>query len=89
MSFEINRLNNKPIIKEAQNAQDGGAGNLGYFEQEEKQKKKKNDSIFSSASDESDSFQRHDSEEQETFSMSKLIAQVILAVKNWVKKYFA
>lgn len=85
MGFEINRLNNKPVIKEAQQTQDGGAGNLGYFEQEAK--KKKNGSIFSS-SEEADSFKKHDSEEGSDFSISKLIAQIILAVKDWLKKIF-
>lgn len=85
MGFEINNFN-KPIIKETQNAQDGGAGNLGYFEQEEnKKKKEKEKSIFN---DEHDSFEKHPINEENTddFSISKLIAQIIIGIKDWFKK---
>lgn len=87
MSFGVN-FNNKPIIKEAQTTQDGGAGNLGYFEKEEEHKKQEHSkSIFS---EESDSFQKHDEniEETEDFSISKLIAQVIFSIKEWFRKLF-
>jgi hypothetical protein len=88
MGFEVN-FNNKPIIKETQTAQDGGAGNLGYFEREEKQKKDKEKSIFTEA-EEIDSFKKHDEKtgNEEDFSISKLIAQIILAIKNWFKSFF-
>lgn len=87
MGFDVNF--NKPIIKETQSMHDGGAGNLGYFEQEEKKKKDKDKSIFSEAK-EKDSFEKHDGKDGDSgdFSISKLIAQIILAVKDWFKKLF-
>lgn len=87
MGFEINNFS-KPIIKEAQNAQDGGAGNLGYFEQDENKKKKEREkSIFS---EEYDSFQKENNIDANTddFSISKWIAQIILNIKDWIKKIF-
>lgn len=85
MGFEINGGFNKPVIKESQQAQDGGAGNLGYFEQERK-KKEHEKSIFS----ETDSFEKKDAEEEisDDFSISKFIAEMILTVKEWFKKTF-
>lgn len=84
MGFEVNNNFNKPVIKEAQSTQDGGAGNLGYFEQERK-KKENEKSIFSENLE--DSFKKNDeAENAEDFSLSKLIAQIILAIKDWFKK---
>ena len=89
MGFEINGGFNKPVIKESQQAHDGGAGNLGYFEQGEKDKKEKDKSIFSDAK-ESDTFVKEGAEEDfsDDFSISKILAQIILAVKDWFKKIF-
>ncbi len=89
MGFDVN-FNNKPIIQEAKSMQnDGGAGNLGYFEREEKDKEKqKNSSIF--ADQEQDSFSK-DGEingTKEDFSIAKFIAEIILAIKDWFKKIF-
>ena len=90
--FGINNFsNNKPIIKEAHQTQDGGAGNLGYFEREEEENKKeqskKNESIF--GKEKTDSFGKGEEDfETEDFSISKLIAQIILAVRTWFKKTF-
>lgn len=82
MGFEINNFH-KPIIKETQTVKDGGAGNTGYFEQEEKKKEK---SIFKE--DNADAFVKdeYDIEEDIDFSISKWIAQIILAIKDWIKK---
>lgn len=77
----------KPVIQESQSTKDGGAGNLGYFEREEEKKKKnKEKSIFGEA--EEDTFKKHDETEKNSndFSISKLIAQIIFAVKDWLKK---
>lgn len=87
--FGIN-FNNKPVIREAANMQnDGGAGNLGYFERGEGERKEKKDDEFDSVFIEgkNDSF-GHDEElsTEEEFSIAKLIAQVILAIKNFFKK---
>lgn len=86
MGFDVNF--NKPAIQETQSLQDGGAGNLGYFEQE-KNKKDKDKSIFSEAK-EKDTFEKHgeENENSENFSITKLIAQIILAIKDWFKKTF-
>ena len=52
MSFDVNVLSSKPIIKAAASMQnDGGGGNLGYMSQgrkkkEEKEKKYLDESIF-------------------------------------------
>lgn len=87
MGFDVN-FNNKPIIKEAQAMQDGGAGNLGYFEKEEEKKRKnKEKSIFSETED-LDTFEKHDGQGDnfDDFSISKFIAQIILTIKDWFKK---
>lgn len=86
MGFEINNFH-KPIIKEAQTVQDGGAGNTGYFEQDEKRKQQEKDkSIFDAES--TDAFVKNGAQEnvEEDFSFTKWIAQIILAVKDWFKK---
>lgn len=90
MGFGVNNFNNKPIIKEAQGSQDGGAGNLGYFEREEKRKKEEEEqSVFSGSSDELDidSFKKHDGEfaSEEDFSISKVIAEIIFSIKEWFR----
>lgn len=88
MGFDVNF--NKPMIQETQSMHDGGAGNLGYFEQEKK-KKDKDKSIFTEAKEKNnDSFEKHDGNEgnPDDFSISKIIAQIILAVKDWFKKLF-
>ena len=89
MGFDVN-FNNKPMIQSAQSSQDGGAGNLGYFEQGEKEgkDKKRDKSIFK---DETDSFKKSSLEDEsiEEFSISRFLAQVILTIKAWAKKLFA
>ena len=87
MGFDVN-FNNKPVIQSAQSSQDGGAGNLGYFERGEKDGKAKDKSIF--GEEDTDSFKKISeiNEETEDFSLSKLIAQIILAIKDWFKKIF-
>jgi len=88
MSFGINGGFNKPVIKESQQTQDGGAGNLGYFEQERKQNEH-DKSIFDDSKD-IDCFEKEGTQNDDSydFSISKLIAQIILAVKDWFKKTF-
>lgn len=91
MSFDVNPPSSKPIIREAASMQnDGGAGNLGYFEQgENKEKKHQQESIFTSGQ-ESDTFVRESDKEDfsEDFSISGLIAKIIFAVREWVKKIY-
>lgn len=86
MSFGVNFNNNKPMIQETQSMQDGGAGNLGYFEQEEEKKKKESEkSIFSQSKGQEDSFDKdgENEDDKENFSISRLIAQIIFNIKNW------
>ena len=89
MGFDVTPPSNKPIIREAANMQnDGGAGNLGYFEQEgNKEKKQSNESIFSSEK-EKDTFKRESDVDEidEAFSLSKFIAKIIFAIKEWIGK---
>ncbi len=88
MSFDVNF--NKPMIQEAKSMQnDGGAGNLGYFEQDgKKDENKKNSSIFDEQG--TDTFNKSDgSEELEPdFSFAKLIAEVIMFFKTFFSKLF-
>ncbi|MFA7659194.1 MAG: hypothetical protein WCY19_07155 [Candidatus Gastranaerophilaceae bacterium] len=86
--FDVN-FNNKPIIQEAKSMQnDGGAGNLGYFEREEKEGKSERASIFTDEG--ADSFKKSGENEgsNEDFSIAKWIAQIILSIKDWFKKIF-
>lgn len=47
MSFDVNVLSSKPVIKPAASMQnDGGGGNLGYMYQGRQQKKEENRNIF-------------------------------------------
>lgn len=89
MGFDVN-FNNKPMIQSAQSSQDGGAGNLGYFEKEGKdgKDKSKEKSIFGEEAQ--DSFKKADlnSDPNLDFSISKMIAEIILAIKDWLKKTF-
>ncbi len=88
MGFNINPPSNKPIIREAANMQnDGGAGNLGYFESGEREKKQ--ESIFIPES-EGDTFKKEGDIEfhDEPFSFSKFIANIIFSLKEWIKKIF-
>lgn len=90
MGFEVN-FNNKPIITESKGLTDGGAGNLGYFEQEkEKKEKEKEKSIFAESGSNEDSFSKSGDEELKTenFSISSLIAEIIFSIKDWLRKTF-
>ena len=87
--FDVNVLSTKPVIREAASMQnDGGAGNLGYMQGESEQEEKKrhfDESIFSKK--EKDIFISEKDlkfeEPEESFSLAKLIAQIILAVKKF------
>lgn len=92
MSFDVNVLSTKPVIKAAASMQnDGGAGNLGYMAQGEKEEKKErkylDDSIFMKQQGEDIfSFDKEPEMPEEKFSLSKLIAEIILFIKNIFKK---
>ncbi len=87
MSFDVNVLSSKPVIREAQSMQnDGGGGNLGYMSQGhgEKQKKKFQDekSIFETK-DETDTFgfEKDVKMPEEENSAAKIIAKIIYNTK--------
>lgn len=87
MGFDVNFNNNQPMIKQSQGSQDGGAGNLGYFQaggDEEKKRQQRDKSIFS---EQKDDFVK-EGEEKEDFSLSKFIAEIIYSVRAWLKKIF-
>ena len=90
MGFEVN-FNHKPIIAETKGLTDGGAGNLGYFEQEkEKKDKEKEKSIFAESNAGEDSFSKNGKVilESEKFSISVWIAEIIFSIKDWLRKTF-
>lgn len=84
MSFDVNVLSTKPVIKAAASMQnDGGGGNLGYMaqgENQEKEQKQQNfESIFSKKA-EQDSFAYEKDfkiPQEESFSLTKFILEVI------------
>lgn len=88
MSFDVNVLSSKPMIREAASMQnDGGGGNLGYMEQGNQKKKEQayDESIFKSQ-EEGDilalSTKAKELEFKEDFSFSKFVAEVIYSIKN-------
>lgn len=87
MGFDVN-FNNKPMIQEAKSMHnDGGAGNLGYFERGEKEEGSERASIFS---EEADTFKKAGQNDCSTdsFSIARFIAQIILAIKEFFRKIF-
>ena len=87
MSFDVNVLSTKPVIKAAASMQnDGGAGNLGYMAQGEKEEKKErkylDESIFMKK-DEGDifSFEKEPEMPEEKSPFSKLIEQIVNVFK--------
>lgn len=88
MSFDVNVLSTKPIIKAASSMQnDGGGGNLGYMgrerRQKEDEKKYLDDNIFMKQHEE-DLFVlgKEPDIPEESFSLSKLITDIIDNIKN-------
>jgi hypothetical protein len=87
MNFTSNIASGKPVIREAANmGNDGGGGNLGYMMQGENQKrgsKKDDTSIFTL---ERDTFGAKPLPPiNEPFSIARLIAEIILAIKSLFK----
>lgn len=83
MSFNINF--NKPAITNAQAAQDGGAGNLGYMKGGGKGGSKKQEETNSIFEEVQDSFTKTDLEEE---SLDSFIDRMILTFKVILKKLF-
>lgn len=88
MSFDVNVLITKPVIKAAASMQnDGGGGNLGYMAQgrkKEKERKYLEENIFMKKQGE-DIFKIDKEPEipEENFSLTKLIADIIVSIKKF------
>ena len=88
MSFDVNVLSTKPVIKAAASMQnDGGGGNLGYMAQdrkkENKEKKYLEENIFMQAqSKDIFDFDKEPEMPEENFSITKLISDIIKSIKN-------
>lgn len=93
MSFDVNVLSTKPVIKAAASMQnDGGGGNLGYMAQgrkkENKEKKYLEENIFMQAQGKDIfDFDKEPEMPEEKFSIAKLISDIIETIKNiFIKK---
>ena len=90
MSFDVNVLSSKPIIKAAASMQnDGGGGNLGYMSQGRKQEKEKkylDESIFLKK-DSVDLFgyEKEPQMPDENFSLLKFFENIV----GFIKKIFS
>ncbi len=88
MSFDVNVLSTKPVIKAAASMQnDGGGGNLGYMAQgrkkENKEKKYLEENIFMQAQGKDIfDFDKEPEMPEENFSITKLISDIIKSIKN-------
>ena len=93
MSFDVNVLSTKPVIKATSSMQnDGGGGNLGYMSQGRKEEKEErkylDESIFMKQQGE-DIFSLNKEPEMldDSLSLSKLVADIINTVKSlFIKK---
>ena len=89
MSFDVNVLSSKPIIKAAANMQnDGGAGNLGYMSQGRKEQEEKETINIFAQKPEVDSFtlsSKLNTPQEEEFSFKKLIKEVIDTIRSFLK----
>lgn len=92
MSFDVNVLSTKPVIKAAASMQnDGGGGNLGYMAQGEKEEKKEkrylDESIFMKK-DECDifSFDKEPTMPEEKSQFAKIVEQIMSALKKYFGK---
>ena len=89
MSFDVNVLSSKPVIKAAANMQnDGGAGNLGYMSQGRKQKDENHEEInIFAQKQEIDTFTMSGKiEKQDTeLSWKDWLFEIIDSIKNLLK----
>ncbi len=89
MSFDVNVLSTKPVIKAAASMQnDGGGGNLGYMAQgrrkDEKEKKYLDENIFMKQhSEDIFTFDKEPEMPEDNFSLAKLISYIVNAVKKF------
>ena len=88
MSFDVNVLSAKPVIKATASMQnDGGGGNLGYMAQgkkEEKEERKYLDESIFMNENQNDifTFDKEPEMPEESFSISKIFAEIILSIKK-------
>lgn len=87
MSFDVNVLSSKPVIKAAANMQnDGGAGNLGYMSQGRKEHEEKHEEInIFAQKPEIDTFTmsgKLELPEDEDFDLTKWIKEIIDKIKS-------
>ncbi len=79
MSFGINGPDNIPSIQKSHHTNDGGAGNLGYFQQERKKKDEEEQDVFESSNKKDDDI---DLIEEDLDSIGNKIKNFWLAVHN-------
>lgn len=87
MSFDVNVLSSKPVIKAAANMQnDGGGGNLGYMSQERDERNKKDSTdIFSLAKEQKDAFNKSNPDiDYSEINIFRIFTDFI----NKIKKFF-
>lgn len=88
MSFDVNVLSTKPVIKAAASMQnDGGAGNLGYMAQGEKEEKKEkkylDESIFMKKNEgDTFTFDKEPEMPEEKSQLTKILEQVMSVLKK-------
>lgn len=88
MSFDVNVLSSKPVIKAAASMQnDGGGGNLGYMgggrkKESEKEKKYLDSSIFNSKEDDIFGFDKELKMPEEKSLLAKLIEKIVSIIKK-------
>jgi len=87
MSFDVNVLSTKPVIKPAASMQnDGGGGNLGYMYQGRRQKKDEGKNIFA-MDNEGDTFGPAPKYEVEDFNFS--FVDFVLEMWDSIKSFLA
>lgn len=92
MSFDVNVLSSKPVIKAAASMQnDGGGGNLGYMSQGRKENEDKHEEInIFAQKPQFDTFSmsgKLDYEKEEPFDIAKWVANIILRIKTLIKSW--
>lgn len=77
MSFSINGPDNIPAIQKSHHTNDGGAGNLGYFQQQKKKKEEK---------DENDVFEFSSKKDDKEDPLMEELDSIGTRIKNfWIK----
>lgn len=90
MSFDVNVLSQKPVIKAAANMQnDGGGGNLGYMSQGRREEKERHEEInIFAQKPEVDTFTasgKFDFEQDEPFDIVKFIDDLIIKIRSYFR----